>query len=127
MSRESVHAEIRETLGQVPGFWELPDDTLDSEWDLFKRFVLSEGGAIPPKYRELIGIAVAAATHCWYCSNFHRGVAQLQGANEEEIQEAVHLAKFARGWSAYLNGLAYDREQFLRELQEVGEHLSSNR
>ncbi len=75
MSRETVHAEMKEILGQVPGFFKgLPDDTIDGEWALFKRFELGET-SIPAKYRELIGIAVASVLHCWYCSNFHTALA----------------------------------------------------
>ena len=125
MSREDVYAEMKETIGRVPGFFEnMPDDSIVMEWDLFKRYVLKEDSEIPPKYRELIGIAVAAATHCWYCSNFHTGTAKLHGATDEEIQEAVHLAKFGTSWSTYLNGSLYDKERFLKELHEVGEYLS---
>lgn len=127
MSREAVYAEMQEVLGQVPGFFEgIPDDTLDAEWDLFKRFNLGET-SIPAKYRELIGLAVASVLHCWYCSNFHTGASQLHGASEAEIQEAVHIAKFVAGWSSYLNGSLYDRDRFLKELKEIGEHLSQSR
>ena len=124
MSRETVFSEMKEILGQVPGFFkDLPDDTLDAEWELFKRFELSET-SIPPKYRELIGVAVAAAMHCWYCSNFHSALAGFHGASDEEVQEAVHLAKFGAGWSTYLNGTLFDRERFLEELNEIGDFLS---
>ncbi len=126
MSRDEVFAEVTETLGQVPQFLrEMPEDTIESEWTLFKRAVLREDTSIPPKYRELIGIAAAAVKQCWYCTNFHTGVAGLHGASEEEIQEAVLLARFGAGWSGYFNGTNYDRELFMKELQEVGAYLSS--
>lgn len=126
MTRTEVFAEITETLGQVPGFFqEMPEDTLESEWTLFKRAVLRDDTHIPPKYRELIGIAVAAARHCWYCTQFHTGVAAMNGATEDEIREATLLAKFGAGWSTYFNGTNYDKDQFMKELQEVGAYLSS--
>jgi len=125
MSREEIYAEITEHLGLVPGFFNtIPDDCIDQEWSLFKRFILSDNTAIPPKYRELMGVSIAAAGHCWYCSNFHAGTAKLYGATDEEIQEAIHIAKSAVGWSAYLNGTVYDRDTFLQELQAVGEYIS---
>ena len=124
MSREAVYAEMEKTLGQVPSFFkELPDDTIEAEWELFKRFELGET-SIPPKYRELIGVAVAAAQSCWYCSNFHTALARFHGASDAEIQEAAHLAKFTVGWSTYLNGTLFDRDRFLEELGEIGQHLS---
>ncbi|MFQ5795988.1 MAG: carboxymuconolactone decarboxylase family protein, partial [Candidatus Bipolaricaulia bacterium] len=124
MSRETAHAEMKRILGQVPGFFEgLPDDTIDDEWELFKRFELGET-AIPAKYRELIGLGIASVLHCWYCSNFHSAMAQFHGASAAEVQEVVHIAKFTAGWSTYLSGSLYDRDRFIKELQEIGEHLS---
>jgi AhpD family alkylhydroperoxidase len=126
MSREEVYTEMKETLGKVPGFFEsMPDDSLKMEWDLFKKYSLSDDGEIPPKYRELMGLSAAAATHCWYCANFHSATAKMHGATDAEIQEAIHLAKFGAGWSAYLNGSLYDHEKFMKELQEIGEYISS--
>jgi AhpD family alkylhydroperoxidase len=128
MSREEVYTEINEAIGQVPGFFEnMPDDSLVMEWDLFKRYVLREESEIPPKYRELIGLASAAATHCWYCVNFHTAAARMHGATDEEIQETVHMAKVGTGWSTYLNGMDYDKEQFMKELHQIGEYLSSKK
>ena len=126
MSREDVYSEMKEMIGLVPGFFEaMPDDALVNEWELFKKYILVDNTTIPAKYRELIGVAIAAAGHCWYCSNFHAGTSKLNGATDEEIQEAIHLAKLGVGWSAYLNGSVYDRDRFLKELQDVGEYLTS--
>lgn len=128
MSRGEIYDQMIEALGVVPGFFEaMPDDSLEMEWALFKRYVLQNESAIPPKYRELIGIANAATKQCWYCSNFHTGVAKLHGATDEEVQEALLLAKFGTGWSAYLNGSLYDKDRFLKELQAIGEYLSKKK
>jgi AhpD family alkylhydroperoxidase len=123
-TREKVFAEIKQSFGQVPGFFKsIPDESLEAEWALFKRFEL-QPSSIEPKARELIGAAVAAAQHCWYCTNFHSAMARFHGATDAEVQEAVHFAKFSTGWSTYLNGLNYDRERFQRELEEVGGYLN---
>jgi AhpD family alkylhydroperoxidase len=124
MSRESIHAEMKELLGQVPGFFgSLPDDTLEAEWNLFKHFETGDS-SIAPKFRELIGVGVAASQRCWYCANFHTAMARFHGATDAQIQEAAHLAKFGTSWSSYLNGTLYDQDQFLKELGEIGAHLS---
>ena len=44
----------------------MPDKAIGAEWELFKRAVLSDDTSIPPKYKELIGVAVAAAMACWF-------------------------------------------------------------
>ncbi len=126
MNRQQVLDDIQQTLGKVPGFiQEMPDDTLEQEWGLFKRFEVQET-SIPPKYRELMGLAAAATLHCWYCVNFHKAMAKMHGATDEEIQEAAHRAKFASGWSTYLNGRLYDKDKFIKELQDIGEYVKAH-
>ena len=123
--RNEVEAEIREALGLVPSFFkEIPEDILDYEWTLFKRFELEET-LIPNKYKELMGIALHSETKCHYCTLFHTEAAKLFGATEEEIQEAVHYAKYSLGWSAYVNGMQVDFDQFQDELGEIGQYLAA--
>jgi AhpD family alkylhydroperoxidase len=123
--RSEVEADIKETLGIVPSFFgRIPDDTLDHEWQLFARAELGET-LIPNKYKELLMLAVHAQTHCRYCTLFHTEAAKLFGATEEEIQEAVHLAKHTVGWSTYLNVLREDEARFGQELEQIGAHLGS--
>jgi AhpD family alkylhydroperoxidase len=123
--RMEVEAEIKETLGLVPTFFgRIPDEILDHEWQLFARLELDET-RIPNKYKELLMLAVHAQTHCRYCTLFHTEAAKLFGATDEEIQEAVHLAKHTVGWSTYLNGLREDEQIFAEELAHIGEYLAS--
>jgi AhpD family alkylhydroperoxidase len=124
-ARSDVEAEMKEMLGLVPSFFSrIPEDYLDFEWELFKRLELGET-RIPNKYKELMGIALHAETKCHYCTLFHTEAAKLFGATDEEIQEAVHYAKMSLGWSAYLNGIRQDYDQFADELARIGEHLSA--
>lgn len=132
-SREEVNNEIKETLGLVPSFFDrFPEETLDYEWTLFKRFELEEangtgGVVIPVKYRQLMGVALHSETKCHYCTLFHTEVAKLFGATDLEIQEAVHYAKHSLGLSAYLNGIRQDFEDFADELRQIGEYLDQPR
>lgn len=123
-TRDEVEEDIRETLGIVPSFFDrIPDEVLDEEWRLFKHWEL-EQTLIPNKYKELLMLAVHAETRCRYCTLFHTEVARMFGATDEEIQEAVHLAKHTVGWSVYLNGIREDYDGFASELEEIGDHLS---
>ena len=127
MTRQEVYKDIEKTLGLVPGFLKaLPDSTLSAEWELFKKSQI-DPGPIPPKYRELIGVATAAATKCRYCSFFHTEMAKLNGATVEEIEDAVHFAKASAGWSAYINGLQTDFEEFKSEVLKACEYARSQR
>jgi len=123
MSREEVYKEMEDMFGLVPSFFKsVPDSSLEQEWELFKRIQFEEG-PIPNKYRELIGLAVSAATKCRYCALYHTELAKLNGATNEEIEDAVHYAKSSVGWSTYLHGLQIDYETFRDEVRRAGEHV----
>jgi AhpD family alkylhydroperoxidase len=127
MEREDVYQEIKEMFGLVPAFFKaIPDASLELEWRLFKR-VQFDAGPIPNKYRELIGVAIAAVNKCHYCAFYHTEVARLAGATEAEIEDAVHFAKSSMGWSTYLNGLQFDLEQFKGEVRQICDHVRSLR
>jgi hypothetical protein len=49
----------------------IPDEALDHEWELFKRWELTET-EIPSKYKELLMIAVHPETRCRYYLLFRR-------------------------------------------------------
>ena len=124
MARADVHREMTDMFGTVISFVDLiPDEFIDAEWDLMKRVQFAET-KIPNKYKELIGIGVAAATKCRYCILFHTEAARLNGATDAEIEEAVHYTKTVVGWSTYLNGMQVDYDAFKAELQGVVAHIS---
>jgi len=121
-TKGEIYREVEERFGLVPSFFKtIPEATLENEWELFKKIQL-EDGAIPNKYRELIGLGLSAVSKCRYCTLFHTEMAKLFGATDKEIEEAVHYAKSSAGWSAYLNGMQVDYEQFKDELRLAGEH-----
>jgi len=125
MNRQEVYQEIEEMFGLVPSMFKVvPDSSLELEWRLFKRVQFDEG-PIPNKYRELIGVAIAAATKCRYCALYHSEVAKLNGATEDEIEDAVHYAKSSAGWSTYINGLQLDYDEFKDEVLQACEHVRS--
>lgn len=123
MKKEEIYREIEEVFGGVPSMFKaIPENTLDLEWQLFKKVQL-EDGEIPTKYRELIGVGIAAATKCRYCEAFHTEIAKLHGATEAEIEEALHFAKQTTGWSTYINGLQLDFDEFKAELKAAVEYV----
>jgi len=125
MNRSQIYSEIEETFGLIPTmFKEIPDNTLELEWNLFKQTQIVEG-VLPNKTKELIGIAISGATKCRYCSYFHTEMARLNGASEAEIEDAVHYAKATTGWSTYVNGLQIDFETFKAEINSACEYIRS--
>jgi AhpD family alkylhydroperoxidase len=126
MTKQEVFQEIEQTFGLVPSmFKEVPDSMLELEWKLFREIQLEEG-PIPQKYRELIGLAISGATKCQYCTYYHTEVARLFGATDEEIEAAAHYAKSTTGWSAYINSLQVDYDQFCSEVKQACEHIRNS-
>ncbi len=123
MTRKEVYEEIEQIFGLIPSMFKaVPDASLELEWRLFKR-VQMEDGPIPNKYRELIGIAIAAISKCRYCAYYHTQIAKLNGATEAEIEDAVHYAKSSAGWSTYINGLQLDYDKFKAEVDAACNHV----
>ncbi|MCD4533669.1 carboxymuconolactone decarboxylase family protein [Nocardioides sp. cx-169] len=62
-------------------------------------------GEIPPKYRELIAIAVALTTQCEMCLESHTKAAHEAGATREEIAETTFVTAALRAGGAYTHGM----------------------
>ena len=89
MSRSDTERDIVETLGQVPDFFAtMPDDTLEREWTEWKHFQM-EDTALTAREKHLIGLGVAAATHCPYCTYFHRAAAGMMGASDAQLEALI--------------------------------------
>lgn len=120
---EDTLKDIESTLGIVPGFMSaLPEDVLVHDWALMRKYQFGES-VIPPKFREMIGLAVAANLKCPYCQALHLAMAKGYGASEEELSELDYLASFTSRWSAMIHAQNYDLDTFLREAERVGKHL----
>ncbi len=73
-------------------------------WLGLEKSVAREDGAIPPKYRQLIAIAVALTTQCPYCIEGHAKAARAAGASREEVAEATFIAAALRAGAAATHG-----------------------
>jgi AhpD family alkylhydroperoxidase len=84
---------IEQLFGSVPDWIkETPESDVKQLWIFLEKYQVADITAIPPKYKELISLAVAAAVQCRYCNYYHSEVAKLNGASEEEIRETILLA-----------------------------------
>ena len=121
---ENALDDIKKTMGIVMDqFTSIPHDALPHELAEMKKFALGET-KIPAKYRELMGLAVASATHCPYCIHFHTRAARMNGATDDEIAETAFLTRFTTGWSAILHAANIDFDKFKKQFAQVEEHLS---
>jgi len=121
MTREEVYQDIEKIFGFVPSLFQIvPDASLEPEWRLFKH-IQFEKGALPQKYRELIGLGLSAGMKCHYCVFYHMTMAKAYGATDAEIEQTLHYAKSSSGWSAYINGFQPDFEDFKEEILKAAE------
>jgi AhpD family alkylhydroperoxidase len=71
----------------------------------FDHAVKRETGAISPKVREFIALAVALTTQCGYCLDVHTRAAKRHGASAQELAELVSIAAAVRAGATMGHGL----------------------
>lgn len=114
---QAARADIQKALGFVPRFFDgFVDSVLPGAWEEMKGLQLNPGTALSGRTKELIGLAVAAQVPCKYCVVAHTEFAQLNGATEVQIGEAVALAGLERHWSAFLYGAQVDEAKFRADI-----------
>ena len=124
---DQTRKDIEQTMGSFPDFFNtVPQDVLVQMWPIMKKYELGQS-AIPPKYREMIGLAVAATLKCPYCQVFHKGAAKLYGATDEELKEVGAITGQTAFWSSALHAQHYDIDAFTKEANAIGENLSKKK
>ena len=123
---QKAKAEIEATFGFYPQVFDIiPDYQVPGMWAYFKT-VNSPQNAIPPKYRELINLAVAAQIPCDYCIYFHTEAAKGYGATQDEVSEAIVLASGTRAFSMIIQGNQVDLEVFKEEFGKMMANMAKN-
>lgn len=117
---QSAYRDMEATLGRVPGFMRgYPAGSIAGAWKQFKNLQVSTSTALPGKYKELIGLAVAAQIPCTYCIDAHTAFAQANGATNEELSEAVAISALVRHWSTVITGSQQDLDAFKKEADRM--------
>ena len=123
---ETAKKEIEQTYGFFFSMFKvIPKDALPGIWENFKQMQSPEN-VIPPKYRELLQLAVASQIPCVYCVYYHITVAKALGATDEEIKEAVAHGAQTRQWSMIIQGNQIDFETFKSEVDAALKYMSEN-
>jgi AhpD family alkylhydroperoxidase len=119
MDKAEAVKEVMASFGYVPDWMkEIPASVVGQLWEIMKKVELGKTD-IPNKYKELIGLAVAATTKCRYCTLFHTEAAKLNGATDNEIKEALLMAGSTNLFSTWLNGNQYDFDKFAGETSKM--------
>lgn len=125
---QQTKEEIKNTLGIFPSFFEaVPKQAMPGMWAYFKSTTLNPDNVIPPKYRELMQLAIASQIPCEYCVFFHTESAKAYGATEKEIKEAIVHGTSTRAWSMIIQGNQVDMEQFKDEYREMMSYMAEKK
>jgi AhpD family alkylhydroperoxidase len=121
---QATWKEIQDAMGMVPTFMRaLPDEAITGAWQQMRDVQMNPNTALTAKYKELIGLAVAAQIPCKYCVYFHTEAARSHGASERELKEAVAIAASSRQWSTIFNGMQVDEPTFRAEVGKMVDHV----
>lgn len=106
---KAVFDDIRATRGSdfVNNVWRaLAYDPvlLKRTWEQAKQ-VMGTPGALDPKVREMIYMAVSIANGCEYCVHSHTAFARAKGMTEEEHAELVGIVMLASSTNALAQAL----------------------
>jgi AhpD family alkylhydroperoxidase len=116
----SALADITRTLGFAPEFLKrFPDGARAGAWLQMRDVQMNPNSALPAKYKELIGLAVASQVPCRFCIVAHTEFAKLGGATDAEIAEAIAMASLTRDLSTVLNGMMVDEPQFRKDVDRL--------
>ncbi|MEM8704117.1 MAG: carboxymuconolactone decarboxylase family protein [Pseudomonadota bacterium] len=96
---KAVFDDIRATRGSdfINNVWRaLAQDPkgLERTWSQVKS-VMATPGALDPKTREMIYIAVSAANGCSYCVHSHTAAARAKGMSDDEHGELLQIIGLA--------------------------------
>lgn len=112
--------DIKTNLGMVPTFLKVyPQEGLPAAWEQMKAVEMNPNTQISAKYKDLIGLAVAAQIPCKYCVYFHGKFAALQGATQREMNEAIAIAASVRKWSTFAYGENLNFDTFKKDVDQI--------
>ncbi len=126
MASPETQQEIEQTLGQVPSWMEtIAEPADDHSWGIFRDLTLGET-ELSAREKGLIGVGVAAAIKCPYCTNFHKAESRLAGVTDDELEETVTIASATQYFSTMLHGNEIDVDEFADETSEIVEHIKES-
>ena len=87
-------------------FGEIAEGSQDLAAKFFAYYnAVFDAGALSKREKALIALAVAHAVQCPYCIDAYSNDCLQQGADLEQMTEAVHVATAIRGGASLVHGL----------------------
>ena len=92
-----------------------------SAFNDFSKIVFADG-ALSPKIKNIIAVAVAHVTQCPYCIRGHTRAALREGASHQELMEAIWVAAEMRAGAAFAHSIIAIDEMREADLAAAGDH-----
>lgn len=90
----------------LPKFGEIAEGAPELAGKFFDWYgAVFEEGALSKREKSLIALAVAHAIQCPYCIDAYTQDSLQQGADLEQMTEAVHVASAIRGGASLVHGV----------------------
>lgn len=98
---------LKKDLGFVPEYYEVMATKNPEMFEAFFKFrsIILEKGVLPKKTKQLITIAIYAATRFDFGLEVHIRQALKAGATEDEIFETLSLVILTAGLPGYIDGI----------------------
>ena len=117
-------ADITHRFGIIPeAMRQFPAEGRAGAWKQRRDLELASDTAIPPKYKVLISLAVAAQVPCSQCIVADTAFGAVAGVSEREMRESVAIASLVRHWSTWLTGMQIDPASFRRDVDRMVREL----
>ena len=90
----------------LPRFGDIAEDAPELAKKFFDWYgAVFEEGALTAREKALIALAVSHAVQCPYCIDAYSGECLKNGADAEQMMEAVHVAAAIRGGATLVHGV----------------------
>lgn len=119
VSHDAVVAEINQTFGFAPKWLtDIPEPLMTQDWIEITDWEL-QSSPLPDRVKNLAGLAAAAAGRCPYCTYFYKKGTAMVGCTEQEVNEAISVARLISQQEAELAGTEYPLDQYKQEQDRV--------
>jgi AhpD family alkylhydroperoxidase len=100
----ALYDAVQQKYGVVPNFIKaMGDNPAFLEAILQMHAAVFDGGAIPPKYKHLIALAVSMTNGCNYCTSSFTAHSQAMDASEQELAETRAIVALLSAYNKYLS------------------------
>jgi AhpD family alkylhydroperoxidase len=110
---KEIYEEIKKTFGIpfVPNLFKAMGHNagiLEAKWRQILQVMTK--GALDPKTKEIIAVAVSATNNCRYCIDAHTANLKRMGVSDAQLLEIMAVVDLFNGLNKFLDGLEVESD-----------------